>query len=64
MGQNKVLDERAQVVLVWGLDLLAKGTFSRGDYKLLLIVTMVWLGGKEVVESFMFPVAGAHHFAR
>ena len=51
-------------MLAWGLDMLARGKFERGDYKQLLILTVVWLGGKEMVENFRFAMPGAHHFAR
>ena len=63
-GKDKVLDKRAAEVLAWGLDMLARGKFERGDYKQLLILTVVWLGGKEMVENFRFAMPGAHHFAR
>ena len=58
------MDKRAAEVLAWGLDMLARGKFERGDYKQLLILTVVWLGGKEMVENFCFAMPGAHHFAR
>ena len=63
-GGDTLLDKRAGEVLAWGLRLLEQGTFERGDYKQLLILTVVWLGGKECVENFRFAKPGAHHFAR
>ena len=64
LGGDSLLDKRAGEVLAWGLRLLEQGTFERGDYKQLLILTVVWLGGKECVENFRFAKPGAHHFAR
>ena len=48
---DPLLNQRAGEVLAWGLKLLNEGSFERGDYKQLLILTVVWLGGKEVVEG-------------
>ena len=43
-GGDSLLDTRARKVLAWGLRLLEQGTFERGDYMQLLILTAVHCG--------------------
>ena len=63
-GQDQELDKPAAAVLAWGLDMLVKNTFGRGDYRNLVELVVVWLGGVECVQGFRFHIAGAFHFAR
>ena len=57
-------DLRANKILLWGLEQISKETFTRGDYNKLVILTTVWLGGKDIMYSFKLSVPGAFHFAR
>ena len=63
-GVNCELDRRATEVLDWCRERLAENTFSRGDYKHLLKLLLVWLGGTENLPGFRFHTAGAYHLAR
>ena len=63
-GKDPVRNRRAARVLTWALEMLGKGKFDRGDYRQLLVLIVVWLSHRTLVENFMFPVPGAHHFVR
>lgn len=52
----------AENVLLWGLDSLKQNTFPRDDYKELVELVVVWLGGH--VDNFTFKYPGADHHAR
>lgn len=52
----------AKNVLTWGLKELEKGTFPRDDYKELLELVIISLGGE--VEGFTFKLPGPDHHAR
>ena len=56
------LCKRAEEVLIWSLKHLKKKSFPRDDYKELLHLVIVWLGGH--VEKFCFKYPGADHHAR
>ena len=56
------LCEQAQIVLEWAMEQLKKKIFPRDDYKELLDLLIVWLGGP--VENFTFKYPGADHHAR
>ena len=56
------LREEAEAVLAWAQDQLAKGTWPREDYKELLELMIVYLGGP--VPGFTFKMPGADHHAR
>ena len=56
------LSKRAEEVLLWSMKQLKEKTFPRDDYKELLHLVIVWLGGH--VEKFCFKYPGADHHAR
>ena len=56
------LCDQARKVLAWAEDHYMKGTWPRNDYKELLELVIIWLGGK--VQSFTFKFPGADHHAR
>ena len=56
------LCKRAEEVLIWRMKHLKKKTSPRDDYKELLHLVIVWLGGH--VEKFSFKYPGADHHAR
>ena len=59
---DKQLINQAQSVLEWGLGVLDKNVFPRDDYKELIQLIVVWIGGPVKAFSFKFP--GADHHAR
>jgi hypothetical protein len=52
----------AEEVLAWAEDHLKKGTWPGSDYKELLELVIIWLGGTFAAFKFRFP--GADHHAR
>ena len=56
------LCEKAKDTLEWAMHHLEKGTWPRDDYKELVQLMIVWLGGE--VESFAFNRPGPDHHAR
>ena len=56
------LQEEAAAVLSWAQEELSKGTWPREDYKELLELMIVYLGG--TVSGFTFKMPGADHHAR
>jgi len=56
------MKEQAEVVLLWAVEKLKCNTFPRDDYKELLQLVIVWLGG--YVENFRFRTPGPDHHAR
>ena len=56
------LGKQAEAVLGWAEDHHQRGTWPRDDYRELLELTIILLGGK--VENFTFKYPGADHHAR
>ena len=56
------LCKQAEEVLAWAEDHRKKGTWPRSDYKELLELVIIWLGGTLAAFKFRFP--GADHHAR
>ena len=56
------LQEEAKNVLSWALAEFSKNTWPRGDYKEMMELLIVFLGGS--VENFKFHIPGADHHAR
>ena len=56
------LKDQAESVLKWGLNMIKHNVFPRDDYKELVQLVVVWLGGP--VKTFSFRVPGADHHAR
>ena len=56
------LCDQARDVLGWAEEHYMMGTWPRNDYKELLELVIVWLGGK--VNTFTFKFPGADHHAR
>ena len=64
-GENKILDEQAHEVMEWGWDILKKESFKRGEYKQVVQLTLVWLGGAESMgPDWQFPQPSAYHHAK
>lgn len=61
-SEEQELQEQAKNVLDWALGALQDSVFERGDYKELLELIVIWLGGH--VLNFTFKVPGADHHAR
>ena len=59
---SKELQEVASAVLEWGTQALENDVFPRGDYKILVELTLVFQGG--TVYPFTIRKPGAHHHAR
>ncbi|KZR98709.1 Uncharacterized protein APZ42_005748, partial [Daphnia magna] len=60
---SEPLRKQAQSVLDWGELCLADNTFPREDYRELVEITVVFLGG-VVPRGFKLHKPGAHHTAR
>ena len=56
------LQQEAKNVLSWALTEFSKNTWPRGDYKEMMELLIVFLGGS--VENFKFRLPGADHHAR
>ena len=54
--------EEAETVLEWAREEYTKGTFPRADYKELLSLLIVFLGGN--IKNFQFRLPGPDHHAR
>lgn len=61
-SEEQGVQEQAQTVLNWALSTLKDSVFERGDYKELLELIVIWLGGH--VHNFSFKFPGADHHAR
>ena len=59
---NSWLCYQARTVLAWAEDHYLVGTWPRCDYKELLELVIIWLGGE--LKSFSFKFPGADHHAR
>ena len=62
--KGTVIDQEAKMSLDFCLQALSDGAFPREDYKELVQLTIVWLGGKDKVAKFKFQWPGAFHHAR
>ena len=62
--KKSVLEKEAKASLVFCRKSLANDTFPREDYKELVQLTAVWLGGVSEVPGFRFQWPGAFHSAR
>ena len=56
------LHRKAEEVLIWAEVHYKKGTWPRDDYRELLELTIIWLGGK--LDNFNYKFPGADHHAR
>ena len=56
------MEEEGKAVLAWAESELAKNTWPRADYKELLVLTIVCLGG--VIPGFEFRQPAPDHHAR
>ena len=61
-NSNPWLCKQAREVLSWAEEHWRKGTWPRDDYRELLELVIIWLGGE--IESFTFKFPGADHHAR
>ena len=61
---NTMLKQEATVSLEFCRKAMASGTFPREDYKELVQLILVWLGGVAEVPGFKFQWPGAYHQAR
>ena len=61
-NENKFLIERTEIILEWAREHLLSQSFPRGDYKELVQLIIVWLGG--AVKNFQFKQPGPDHHAR
>ena len=59
-----VVEQEAKITLEFCKRCLVNGSFPREDYKELVQLTAVWLGGVSAVEGFRFQWPGAFHSAR
>ena len=59
-----MLEREAKSNLKMCTDLLDNGTFPREDYRELVQLVLVWLGGVSQVPNFQFQWPGAFHLAR
>ena len=62
--KGTILEEEAKLSLNFCLQALSDGVFPREDYKELVELTIVWLGGMGRVAKFKFQWPGAFHHAR
>ena len=59
-----MVEKEARETMNMCLELLDNDTFPREDYKELVELTLVWLGGVSKVSNFKFQWPGAFHLAR
>ena len=59
---DKELQDVAHLVLYWALEQLERKTWPKEDYKELLELLIITLGGKVI--GFCFKMPGADHHAR
>ena len=62
--KGTAVEQEAKISLDFCLRALSYGSFPREDYRELVELTIVWLGGIDRISEFKFQWPGAFHLAR